>query len=138
MVQAHDEEQETHSHGLGLRRLSHAQEPQGWQASQTETAVRRLAREGFADGDSRAVPQAVRHRDQLSPTPASADLYLHAPAPTAAAVHRRGADLAQPVGLDPSRALGRRRPKQPNAPSRTTPLQTHARLDRPPNHHANA
>lgn len=54
----------------------------------------------LADRDSRTVPQAVRHRDELPPTAAIADLDLHAAAPAAAAVHRRGAVLAQLVGVD--------------------------------------
>ena len=44
LVPAHDEERQTRSHGVGVRRLSHAQEPQGRQTGEAEAAVRRLAR----------------------------------------------------------------------------------------------
>lgn len=91
LVPAHAEEPPVPGNGLGLRRLSHAREPQRWQTAQAEAAVRGLAGEGLAYRDSRALPQAVRHRNQLSATAAGADLYLHPPTPLAIAVCRRGA-----------------------------------------------
>ncbi len=130
LVPAHDEEQESRSRGLGVRRLSQAQEPQGWQTGKAEAAVRRVARHRVSDRDSSALPQAVRHRNELSPIAAGADLHLHAPTPPAAVVYRARVGAPQPVGLGPPHAPGGRRPRQPHAPSRTTPLQTHAGLDR--------
>ncbi len=133
LIPAHDEKRQTPSHRVGVRRLPHAQEPQRRQAGPAEAVVRRLAGEGIAYRDARALPQAIRHRNQLPATAAGTDLHLHTPTSLAVAVRRGGVGAPQPVGLDPPHAAGRRRPRQSHAPFGTPPLQTHVGLDRPRN-----
>ena len=76
-----------------------------------EIAVRRLARERHSHGDSRTLPPAFRHRNELSPDAAGADLHLHAQSASAAVLSGRGVDPAKHLGMDssnpPCRRIGR-------------------------------
>ena len=78
LVSAHDEKRKATGDDLGLRGLSPASEPQGRQAAAAEVAVRRVACAWFSHRDSRALPPAIRHRNELSPNAAGAHLHLHA------------------------------------------------------------
>jgi hypothetical protein len=51
--------------GESVRGLSPTSTPQRWQATQTEIAVRGLVRARLAGGESRPLPAAVWHRNEL-------------------------------------------------------------------------
>src|SRR5690606_12988704 len=98
-------------------------------AETSEAAVRRLAGVRKAHRHSRALPAALRDRDQLPADATGPHLHLHARPPPAAVLPGRGPDPTQPVGLDSSDPLGGGCRRGPDAPSGTTALQTDARLD---------
>ncbi len=131
LVSTHAEEQEATSDRLRMRHVSYASQSQRPQTCPTKAVVRCLACEGLSQRHSPAVSQAVRHRIELPSNASSAHPHLHAVPTSASGVCRRRPDPAKPLGLDSRHALGRRQRSHDDFATRTTPLQTNARLDRP-------
>ena len=131
LVFAHDEEQEEGSHHFGVRGIPTSSKPQRRQTSDTEVVVRCMASAWFPDRDPRAISQAFRYRDELSPNASGEDLHMHSESAPATVVCRNLADPSQSVGLDSPDAALRRYGQGLQSAPRTTTLETDAGLDCP-------
>ena len=128
LVQVHDEEPQARGDFSDLRWIP--DQSQRRQTGTEEVVVRRLASERHTHGDSRTLPPAFRHRNELSPDASGKDLHLHTQSASAAVLSGRGADPSKYLGMASSNTLCRRPSRQPYDPPGTAALQTHARMDR--------
>src|SRR5208283_3984085 len=128
LVQVHHEEPQATGDFSDLRWIP--DQPQRRQTGTEKVVVRRLASERHTHGDSRTLPPAFRHRNELPPDASGKDLHLHTQSASAAVLSGRGADPAKYLGMASSNTLCRRLLRQPDDPPGTAAIQTHARMDR--------
>ena len=128
-----DETREATVADFGMRGLSPTSQPQGRQAAASEVVVRSVACTWFSHRNPRTVPSAIRHRNQFPPNAAGTHLHLHAQSSAAAVLSGRGADSAEPVGVDSSHSPCRRIGRHADTAPGIVAIQAHARLDRPRN-----
>src|SRR5262245_46141596 len=99
---------EGHGRDVNLCVVSDVLPPWREKTPHPETAVCGVARDGDTNGDSGALPQTIRHRNELSPTAASAYLHLHTQSAPAAAIRGYLAAAEKSVDLDSRDAPQRR------------------------------